>query len=241
MNFFPDNELVSTHPPVFGRPAPPSCMTEYWAEINVLAPVQAYPPGVNLFLQGNPPHEVYLIESGLIKLSRYDEDGGEIIIDLRFPGWLLGTDSVLLQHSYPVTAVTLTRCNLRRIPAGIFEHQLKNNAVLSWRLHQMHSRELHIQVSRVSMLGCLTARQRLEQLLWQLCGLDPAEARGEIRLQLPLKGHEIARWIAITPAYLSRLFEQLEADGLIRRHKGWLVIPDSKNLWHNDDSPAPQL
>ncbi|HWS56080.1 MAG TPA: Crp/Fnr family transcriptional regulator [Pyrinomonadaceae bacterium] len=239
MGIYPD--LDSPPPrPAAGMPPASSCMTEYWAEINVLAPVQAYPPGVNLFLQGAPPQEVYLIETGLIKLCRYDEDGGEIIIDLRFPGWLLGTDSVLIQQSYPVTAVTLTRCNLRRIPAGIFEHQLKSNAELSWRLHQMHSRELHSQVNRVTMLGCLTARQRLEQLLWQLSGLEPA-AQKEVRLQLPLKGHEIARWIAITPAYLSRLFEQLEAAGLIRRHKGWLVIPDARSLWHNCDSPTPQL
>jgi CRP-like cAMP-binding protein len=224
-----------TPPPAPDNIKPPSYTVEHWAEFNVLAPVQAYPAGVNLYLQGSPPHEVYLIESGLIKLSRFEVDGREIIIDLRFPGWLLGTNSVLIQKMYPATAATLTRCNIRRIPAGIFEHEVKTNPALSWRVHLMLSREIDSQVDRVTMLACLTARQRLEQLLWQLSGLAPAGPPKDLRMQLPLKGHEIARWIAITPAYLCRLFEQLEADGLLRRHKGWLIIPDPQKLWHHND------
>lgn len=227
--------LLHTYLPSPNTPISPSHNVDHWAEIDALAPVQAYPPGVNLYLQGSPPQEVYLIESGLIKLSRFEEDGRELIIDLRFPGWLLGTNSVLLQKMYPATAVTVTRCNMRRIPAGIFEHLVRTNPDLSWRVHQMHSRELYSQVNRVSMLGCLTARQRLEQLLWQLSSLEPAAPPTQLRIQLPLKGHEIARWIAITPAYLCRLFEQLEADGLLRRNKGWLIIPDPQKLWHSDD------
>lgn len=235
---YPELEADLLRAPAFSvdAPRPLPFISDNWAELNLLAPVQAYPAGVTLFLQGSPPHEVYLLESGLIKLSRFEEDGQEIIIDLRFPGWLIGTNSVLIQKMYPATAATLTRCNIRRIPAGIFEHQVRTNPTLSWHVHQMLSRELYSQFNRVTMLGCLTARQRLEQLLWQLSNHTPEKPPKDLRMQLPLKGHEIARWIAITPAYLCRLFEQLETDGLLRRNKGWLIIPDTDRLWHNGDS-----
>jgi hypothetical protein len=38
----------------------------------------------------------------------------------------------------------------------------------------------------------------------------------------------------MTPQYLSGLLNCLEADGLISRSKGWIVIPDRKRLFHRD-------
>ncbi|MGH9914595.1 MAG: Crp/Fnr family transcriptional regulator, partial [Pyrinomonadaceae bacterium] len=205
-----------------------------WKEINIIAPALAYPAGVDLYRQGSAPQGVYLIESGLVKLSRLENDGQEII-DLRFPGWLLGAYSVLIQKVYPVTAVTLTNCHLRYIPAGIFEQEVKTNLQVSWYVHQMHSREVDSQFSRLTMLGCETAKHRLEQLLWLLSSLEMPTAQNGVRMQLPLKGREITRWIAVTPAYLCRLFEQLESEGIIRRHKGWLIIPNTQKIWHYSD------
>jgi CRP-like cAMP-binding protein len=229
-----DTEIASTYIPP-AELAFSSSISEFWKELNTLSPAQAYPAGVDLYQQGSPPQEVYLIESGLVKLSRLEEDGQELIVDLRFPGSLVGAHSVLIQKLYPVTAVTLMRCYLRRIPAGIFEHQVKTNTQMSWHVHQMHCHDAYSQVGRVSMLGCLTARHRLEELLWQLSRFESSSTHKEVRLHLPLKGHEIARWIAVTPAYLCRLFEQLESEAVLERRKGWLIIPDPQKLWHQSD------
>jgi len=47
----------------------------------------------------------------------------------------------------------------------------------------------------------------------------------------------IAQLLAITPIYLSRLLEQLEDDGLIRRSKGWLIIRNPDKLAPSESGP----
>src|SRR5881296_998519 len=64
--------------------------------VQSLSPVQAYPSGVELFQQGEPVQKVYLIHRGLVKLVRREENGQEMIVDLRREGWFLGAPAVIL-------------------------------------------------------------------------------------------------------------------------------------------------
>ncbi len=213
--------------------------TELWEQVEDLAPLQVYPAAVELFRQGSPPQSVYYIERGLVKLILLEEEGGELVIGLRSPGWLLGAASVILQEPYALTAITLTPSYLRRIPARSFIELVKSNAHFSWYLQRMQSRELLDQLARVMQLGCLSARHRLEQLLWQLASDlelgQPQKGAKEVRLNLPLRHREIAELIAVTPAYLSRLFSQMEQEGLLQRSQGWLIVSDPQALWHGSD------
>jgi CRP-like cAMP-binding protein len=96
----------------------------------------------------------------------------------------------------------------------------------------MQSREAFDNVARIAQLGCVPARQRLEHLLRLLIKAQAVRAPGEaVRLELPLKNWETAQLIAVTPAYLSRLLNQLERAGLLRRRAGWIIVPEPHKLW----------
>ena len=43
-----------------------------------------------------------------------------------------------------------------------------------------------------------------------------------------MKQVEIAELIAVTPEHLSVVLKRMEQQGIIRREKGWLIIPDAK-------------
>jgi CRP-like cAMP-binding protein len=211
-------------------------MGEDWRVACNLNPVQVYPAVVELFAQGSPAREVYLIEFGLVKLFRLGQDGQELIVGLRSAGWILGAASVIIRKSHPVTAVTLTNCRIRRIPAQTFLNLLNSDAQLSWHLHQEHCQEIYNQFSQLVGLGCMSARHRLEHLLWQLTSaLEPDKPQKEIRLELPLKYWEIAELIAITPQYLSRVLKQLQEEGIISREKGGIIVSSPHKLWHSVD------
>jgi CRP/FNR family transcriptional regulator len=205
--------------------------------LELLAPSHSYAPGIEISHQGAPTKNIYLIERGLVKLTRLEEDGREIIIDLRFPRWMIGSASAVIHRPYSVTAVTLTRCDLRRIPLEDFLRLLKTDSQFSWYLHELHSREVFQHVARVAQLGCLSARHRLEELLWQLISsLDLTDSQREIKIDMPLKNWEVAALIAVAPAYLSRLLNQMEEDHTLYRRNGWLIVPDPQKLWHWQDS-----
>jgi CRP-like cAMP-binding protein len=201
-----------------------------------IVPFQPYPAGVELFQQGSPAYEVYFIARGLVKLVYLGQNGQEMIVGLRSPGWILGAASVILGKSCPTTVATLTDCHLHKVPADVFLNQLKNDAPLSWYVQLAQSLEIYEETAHVAQLGCVSAQDRLEQLLWQFCSmLESNKSQKEIRLQLPLKKQEIAELIAVTPEYLSLVVKRMQQQGIIRWNKSWLIIYDFQSLWHMTD------
>ena len=202
-----------------------------------LVPAQVYPPEVTLFQQGSQAQQVYFIERGLVKLNRIEHDGQQIIVGLRSSGWILGASAVILQKLNPVSATTLTDCHIRQISAEAFRHLLKTDVQFSWHIQHSQSREAHEQVGRIVQLSCMSARNRLEGLLWELISLTSQDTTGkEVRIEVPLKQWEIAQLIGVTPEHLCRMLRLLEKEGIICRKKGWLIVNDAQKLWHATDS-----
>lgn len=171
---------------------------------------------IELFRQDSQVHDVFVLNRGLVKLIRVEEDGREMIVGLRSPDWILGAASAVSEGAHVVTAVSITDCYLRRISAKAFLEILRSDPQLSWRLHKMHSSEIREQFTRMSQLGNMSARHRLEHLLWQLTAtLKDAGMVGYSSMNLPLKHWEIAQLIAVTPEHLSRLLKKMQQEGII--------------------------
>jgi len=190
---------------------------------------QSYPARVELFRQGDAPQSVFLLEQGLIKLMRVENDGHGIIVGLRAAGWFVGAASVILARPCLVSAVTVTPARVARMGADAFRAALRDDPELSWHVHEMHSREVHAEIDQVTEFHSLSARRRLERFLRRLEGsLEPiGEGNGngdEVRLEIPLRQWEIAQLIGVTPPYLSELTRDLETRGLLRREKDSLVM-----------------
>ena len=58
------------------------------------------PPEHEIFSQGESPHTVCLICSGLVKLTRTESDGTRVIVGLREGGSMLGAVSLFLKKPY---------------------------------------------------------------------------------------------------------------------------------------------
>jgi CRP-like cAMP-binding protein len=212
-----------------------------WKELHGLTPAQVYPRGVELFHQAQVLAEVLYIDAGLVKLVRVDRDGTETILELALAGAWLGSAAVIVGAPSPVTAITCTSAMLQRIPAQVFCHLLEHDRDLSRLIHHAHAGGLCRQTAWLAQVSSLSSRERLERVIRQLIvalGLQ-ASTRG-IRLQLPLRLWEIARLIAVTPEHLSRLLKQMQGDGVIRREKGWVIVPDPTRLGvATDEDVAP--
>ena len=194
-----------------------------------------YPPAVELFSQGAYPADVYLVQAGIVKFTRSEANGQEILLDLRFPGSLVGSAAAISERPHPFAAITVTRCTLIRWSARSFVSLLDNDTSLAARVREILSDDILDHVARISQLTCLPARQRLEQLLWQFCERLEPSASGQTsettsKLQLPLKHYEIADLLSITPTYLCRLLNKLEEENVITRTKGWIIVREPAAL-----------
>jgi CRP-like cAMP-binding protein len=79
-----------------------------------------FPKGTILFKEGDEGKEMYLINSGEVKLSRKTPQGDVVLASLGF-GEFFGEMSVITNQPRTVTAETLTDCRLNIITKDILE------------------------------------------------------------------------------------------------------------------------
>ncbi|MFN0087622.1 MAG: Crp/Fnr family transcriptional regulator [Blastocatellia bacterium] len=189
--------------------------------------------GEVLFEQAAAPREAFILDRGLVKLTRLGQDGQEMIVGLRSQGAILGAASMIVQGAHQMTATTLTPCSVRRLPLKRFLDLVRTDLELSWDLIEAHSREVWDQAEQLADLKHLSARQRFERLLRQLISLLRVNLSSKtVSLPLPLKFCEIAQLIGVTPEHLSRVLKQAEAEGLVQRDNRCLIISDYRSLFH---------
>lgn len=190
------------------------------------SPPATYPQNVELHRQDTSPKTVFFIERGIVKLTRIDEAGHEIIAGLRRKNWLIGAPSVLLNKYHSFTVTTLTECLLRGISSDGFLNLVRNDEKFYIELTRILSKEIYDHAKILISLGCLPAKKRLKLILHDFIvemGQSP-DSKEQYKLSVPLKFRELAQMIAITPEHLSRLLREMEIEGLIGREKNCIII-----------------
>jgi CRP-like cAMP-binding protein len=232
-----DGRIVSASPPALGTSA---AIAQQWGERVVSSGFQVrhvYAKGVELFTQGAPLHEVYWLDKGLVKLVYLDEDGRERILDLRLAQGLLGAAAVLLRLPSPVSAVTVTVCQVRHMAAADFIKSLESDGRISWEVLHIQSQEMYGQFQRMADLSTSSSRLRLERFLRGLVIAAPVTDGAPI--EIPLKRCELAQLLAVTPEHLSRLFRQLCDARVIAFERGRLIVRDLDRLASATDRARP--
>ena len=190
-----------------------------------------YGSRLELFQQGTPADDVYLIHEGMVKLVWGESMGKQTILCLRWSGSFIGVPAVVTGQPYLTSAVTLVPSVLERIPAEKFLQRLQTDPDFAWKVHQIQSREVHEQLNWLGEMACCSARSRLRNFFSRLSDVCKVQKDGKrSRVRLPLKQKEVAELIAVTPEHLSRLLHELSRDGLLQLRRGSIIIPDPQAL-----------
>jgi CRP-like cAMP-binding protein len=208
-----------------------------WQELIGISSRKLFPAGSEIYSQGATPQAAYFINRGLIKLLHTEPDGNEVIISLRVPNRWLGLVPAVLQRPYKFSAISLTECELLCVPIETFLKIIETDRDFSLQTLKAACRNVIALNDRLTQTAVVSARQRLEYLLWQLLSLQsPGNEAKNARLSLPLKKKEIAQIIAVTPSYISELLDELETLGLVRQeNRRNLIIIDPQRLWRETD------
>lgn len=122
--------------------------------------------------------------------------------------------------------VTLTACELVRIPRERIQRLLQETPDAAWMLIAYLAAELLQLQERVLDLLVLSAEERFLKLL----RTDALPSRRGSRclprrVQLPLSQAQVAEWLGVSPQYLCRLLARLEQQAQFSRRRGWFLLP----------------
>ena len=202
-----------------------------------LSPPETYPAGTEILRQAAVPSRVYLLSDGIAKFERVVSTRPGVTVGLRFPGWFLGAESVIADQRAPVAVVALTDCDVRALARERFLGLVRVDPDLSWRISQMHSRELIDRLERDVDHERASPMVRLKCLLHGfLHANDTVQLHKEVHLRLPLDRRELAGLISVPVTQLPALLGQLQRDRLIEVRRDRLIILDPLGLRAVDPS-----
>ena len=196
-----------------------------------LAPPETLAAGTRILPQGSVPERVYLLSDGIAKFERVVSARSRITVGLRFPGWFLGAESVIADQRAPVAVVAVTDCDVRALRRERFLGLVRVDPDLSWRISQMHSRELIDRLDRDVDHAHASPVTRLKRLLHRFVHAnDTIRLNKEVHFRLPLDRSELAGLISVPVTQLPALLGQLQRDGVVEMRRDRLVVLDPLGL-----------
>jgi CRP/FNR family cyclic AMP-dependent transcriptional regulator len=188
------------------------------------------PDGAVLFVEGQTPRGIFIICSGVVKLSTASKEGKVLILKQAEAGEVLGLSAAISGTNYEMTAETAVPCQLNFISRQDLMTLLQNESEVGvhaalWlsREFQGAYRDIHDLVLARSSSG------KLARLLLS-CAPRGIEQSDELYLRSVMTHEEMAQRIGSSRETVTRLLTELKKKRLIRLEGATLVIRDRTGL-----------
>jgi CRP/FNR family transcriptional regulator, nitrogen oxide reductase regulator len=188
------------------------------------ASVRTAPKGAFLFLQGEPAGEMFLLESGCLRLNEITADGRELLIRFVRPGEVCGDRAAIVGAEYGASAVSVTPIRTYAWTTGILTALLNEVPQFAANLFVITTRYLHYSRERYRLLATASAERRIR---WALADLARSigSSSGNITV---VAGRSVQRDIAdlaATTVYtVNRVLSGYERRGLLTKKRGRIVL-----------------
>ncbi|MBT9333383.1 Crp/Fnr family transcriptional regulator [Acidipila sp. 4G-K13] len=184
----------------------------------------ALPGRAVLFEESHPANGVFVVCEGQLKLSTTSRDGRVMILRLAGAGDVLGLSAALNNIPHEVTAETLEPTVLRNIRRNDFMEFLQTHLEVGEKTSQVMAkeyREVFLDARRLALSG--SASGRLARLLLDWAN-TAACGKPELRFTMALTHEELANMAGSSRETVTRLLNQFERDGLIRRRGSSITL-----------------
>lgn len=174
--------------------------------------------GEFLFQAGDSDDSLYVVNRGLLRITRMASNGKEQLVRLLYPGDFTGEWTIFDQeseHEEYAEAVRETNiCLISRTDMNelLEEHPTITRFLLKEVTHRLQSSE------RQAMT--LSTENVMNRLIYFLEQNTEASLGNHQTIQLPMARKDIAAYLGTTPETISRKFKELEEAELLRQQSG---------------------
>jgi CRP/FNR family cyclic AMP-dependent transcriptional regulator len=187
------------------------------------AKLQSFPRHKIVVHEGDRTDQVYVIQSGRVKVFLYGKNGKEIDLNVLGPGEYFG-EMVLDSGPRSASVMTLEPSQFFIIPQPVFREFVIKHPDFAMRLIKMLIFRARGLLNNVRSLASLDVYGRVARLLLELA----VEEDGHLVIKGKLTKQEIANRIGASREMISRVFKDLSTGGYIEQEKERIVI--AKNL-----------
>jgi CRP-like cAMP-binding protein len=180
--------------------------------------------------EGDPPEGCFVLLSGFAFRQKLTGEGARQIVAVHIPGEPLDFQNVFLDvadHSVQL----LTRAEVAFIPRRALLELARSNPSIAHAILVTILVEASIFREWVLNVGRRDARTRVAHLLCEFAiRLEAYELTEEYGYELPMSQEQIADAVGLTSVHVNRTLKALESEGLIKRNRRFVSIPDWQRM-----------
>lgn len=181
--------------------------------------------GEVIFLEGDSANAVYMVEQGVVKISRTSLEGREYIMHLVQPGGTFNDVAALDGGPNPATATALTLATLWVIERVDLQRIAGEHPALAWALMEDLAGRARYLVGVVEDLAMRSVRGRLARLL-----LEQAVASRTEVVPMMMTQEEMAARLGTVREMVGRTLRSMAAAGILEFDRHRIVILDVDKL-----------
>jgi CRP-like cAMP-binding protein len=173
---------------------------------------RSYPTGTVLFREGEPGHEMYVLQSGRIQLTRTIKHEEKIVAVL-MPGEFFGEMSIVNNRPRSATATVIEDAKMLVIDSRTFEAMIRGNAEIAVRLIKKLTNRLEQANQQIEILLLRDSSHRIVHALRRLAEtVGHPEAAG---IRIDISEAELADRVGMTDAEVAEVIAQLAEARLV--------------------------
>jgi CRP-like cAMP-binding protein len=190
-----------------------------------------FQPGEVLFTEGDACPGLHVLVGGSVKICKTSPGGREVMLAIESAPSSVAEVPLFDGGPYPATVVAIDEVTALVIRCPDFRAVCLEHPEIPIRILSVVGRRLRVIVALVDSLTFGGVRQRLARTL-----LDLREEAGDDTFRLPISLQELAHRLGTAREVVSRNMSRFQAHGLLRFHKGQVVILDRHGLLHEADT-----
>jgi CRP/FNR family transcriptional regulator len=199
---------------------------EQLGEIGKISASRHYAKGVAIFHEGDPGIGFFMVASGKVKIFKMSFDGKEQILHIFGPGEPFGEVPVFHGSPFPANAETLTEADLLFFPRTEFVNLVTATPSLALNMLAVLALRLRRFATQIESLSLKEVPGRLASYLHYL--MEEQQRVDKVVLDIP-KG-QLASLLGTSSETLSRIFNKMTEEGLIRVEGKTISILDAEGL-----------
>lgn len=168
-----------------------------------------------IFHQGEPAFGLYIVYRGKVMLFKRALDGQRRILEITGPAGVLGTEALIPDNEYSVSAQTLSAARVLFIGRAEMQLLLEIPSVRQ-RLWERMLRRLHYAEELLLEIRYRSAGERLARLLLRLAHEHGTpQLNGRLLLDLGLTQSELGELVGLSREAVSKYLNSFKEQGLI--------------------------
>lgn len=182
-----------------------------------------------LYHKGNPAQNLYIIESGEVRIYALSDSGHEITLEVYGPGECFGETALLDGNLRTTGAMALEKTVTYTLDRDDFLQCLDRHPQVARRVMALLAHRLEHAMTYAENLAFLDVAGRVAAVLLELAARYEVE-HGSIEIDLHLTQGEMASWCAASREMVNKVLAAYREQGLIKMERQAIVIIDLAGL-----------